>query len=126
MPDLGFPHADQVLQIVRRRRVLSTGKVTIERVYAVTNLTAHQAGPTQLGEHVREHWGVEALHHVRNVTLREDASKIRTGSAPRAMASLRNTAPALAELAGWRNHAAAVDHYRSHPDHALDLIKPAT
>ncbi|MEV5084197.1 hypothetical protein ACIQFZ_01320 [Streptomyces sp. NPDC093064] len=37
------------------------------------------------------------------------------------MAGLYNKA--LAELAGWRNHAAAVDHYRSHPDHALDLIK---
>ncbi|WP_262505312.1 hypothetical protein [Streptomyces sp. TRM68367] len=75
---------------------------------------------------MREHWGIEALHHLRDVTLREDASKIRTGSAPRVMAALRNTALALAELVGWRNHAAAVDHYRSHPDHALDLIKPTT
>ncbi|MFB7108037.1 hypothetical protein [Streptomyces sp. NPDC056190] len=53
-----------------------------------------------------------------------DASKIHTGSAPRAMTGLPNTALALAELAGWRDHAATVDHYRSHPDRALDLIKP--
>ncbi|MFI6063188.1 hypothetical protein [Streptomyces sp. NPDC051286] len=110
---------------MRRRRVLATGKLTLERVYALTDLTMHQVTAAQLGEHIREHWGVEALHHLRDVTLREDASKIRTGNAPRAMASLRNTVLALAELAGWRNHAAAVDHYRSHPDHALDLIKPA-
>ncbi|MFE1836424.1 hypothetical protein [Streptomyces sviceus] len=31
---LPFPHADQVLQIVRRRRVLATGRLTLERVYA--------------------------------------------------------------------------------------------
>ncbi|WP_274919539.1 ISAs1 family transposase [Streptomyces sp. WZ-12] len=124
VPDLPFPHAAQALQIVRRRRVLSTGKLTLERVYALTDLTMHQATVPHLGEHVREHWGVEALHHVRDVTLREDASKIRIGNAPRVMAALRNTALALAELAGWHNHAAAVDHYRSHPDHALDLIKP--
>ncbi|WP_151481169.1 hypothetical protein [Streptomyces albicerus] len=85
-----------------------------------------QATPAQLAEHVRKHWGIEALHHLRDVTLREDASKIRTGSAPRVMAALRNTALALAELVGRRNHAAAVDHNRSHPDHALDLIKPTT
>ncbi|MGI5517402.1 ISAs1 family transposase [Streptomyces sp. CA-106131] len=125
VPGLPFPHADQALQIVRRRRVLATGKLTLERVYALTDLTMHQVTAAQLGEHIREHWGVEALHHLRDVTLHEDASKIHTGNAPRAMASLRNTALALAELAGWRNHAAAVDHYRSHPDHALDLIKPA-
>lgn len=124
VPGLPFPHADQVLQIVRRRRVLSTGKLTVERVYALTDLTMHQATPAHLAEHVREHWGIEALHHLRDVTLREDASRIRTGNAPRIMAGLRNTALALAELAGWHNHAAAVDHYRSHPDHALDLIKP--
>jgi hypothetical protein len=34
---------------------------------------------------------VEALHHLRDVTLREEASKIRTGNAPWVMASLRNT-----------------------------------
>ncbi|MEV6209536.1 ISAs1 family transposase [Kitasatospora sp. NPDC051914] len=124
VPDLPFPHADQVLQIVRRRRVLSTGKLTVERIYALTDLTMHEATAVHLAEHVREHWGVEALHHLRDVTLREDASKIRTGNAPRIMAGLRNTALALAELAGWHNHAAAVDHYRSRPDHALDLIKP--
>ncbi|WP_409467292.1 ISAs1 family transposase [Streptomyces sp. HC307] len=126
VPGLPFPHTDQILQIVRRRRVLSTGRLTIERVYALTDLTMHQATPAHLAEHVREHWGIEALHHVRDVTLREDASKIRTGSTPRIMASLRNTALALAELAGWRNHTAAADHYRSNPDHALDLIKPTT
>ncbi|WP_329492964.1 ISAs1 family transposase [Kitasatospora herbaricolor] len=126
VPDLPFPHADQVLQIVRRRRVLATGRLSLERVYALTDLTMHQTTPAHLAQHVREHWGVEAVHHLRDVTLHEDASKIRTGHAPRTMASLRNTALGLADLAGWRNLAAATDHYRSHPGHALDLIKPGT
>jgi hypothetical protein len=34
MPGLPFPHADQALQIVRRRRTVRTGKVSLERVYA--------------------------------------------------------------------------------------------
>ncbi|MER7481268.1 hypothetical protein ABTX60_27115 [Streptomyces sp. NPDC126510] len=121
-----FPHADHALQIVRRRRDVRTGRTSIDRVYALTDLTMHQATPAHLAEHVREHWGVEAMHDVRDVTFGEDASKIHTGSAPRVMASLRNTALGLADLVGWTNLAAAVDHYRSHPDHTLDLIHPGT
>lgn len=123
---LPFPHAHQALQIVRRRRDLRTGKITIERLYARTDLTAHQVTPAQLAGHVRGHWGIEALHHVRDTPFAEDASKIRTGAAPRIMATLRNIAIGLAHSVGWHNMAAATDHYRSHPDHALDLITPTT
>ncbi len=73
---------------------------------------------------MREHWHVEAHHHVRDTTLAEDASKIRTGSTPRAMATFRNIAIALARLTGWTNTAHATDCYKSHPHHALDLIQP--
>ncbi|MDH6522624.1 hypothetical protein M2163_000866 [Streptomyces sp. SAI-135] len=45
-------------------------------------------------------------------------------SALRVMATFRNLAIGLAHLVGQRNQAAAVDHYRSHPDHAFDLITP--
>ncbi|RZB13254.1 ISAs1 family transposase [Streptomyces sp. F001] len=120
---LAFPHAVQALQTVRRRRDLQTGKVTLERVYALTDLTAAQATPARLAKIVRGHWGIEAHHHVRDVTFAEDASRIHTGTAPRAMAGFRNLAIALARSIGWDNMAAAVDYYRSHPDHALDLIK---
>ncbi|MGW2718537.1 hypothetical protein [Streptomyces sp. NPDC001492] len=74
---------------------------------------------------MREHWHVEAHHHVRDTTpLAEDASKIRTGNTPRAMATFRNIAIALARLTGWTNPAHATDYYKSRPDHALDLIPP--
>ncbi|MGW4898480.1 ISAs1 family transposase, partial [Kitasatospora sp. NPDC004240] len=54
---LGFPHAAQAVQIVRRRRTLTTGKVTLERVYAVTDLAAEQADAREIAHRVREHWG---------------------------------------------------------------------
>lgn len=119
---LAFPHAVQALQIVRRRRDLRTGKVSIERVYALTDLTTAQATPAQLAQLARGHWGIEAHHHVRDVTFAEDASRVRTGTAPRAMAAFRNLAIGLARSIGWHNMAAATDYYRSHPDHGLDLL----
>ncbi|MFE0646950.1 ISAs1 family transposase, partial [Streptomyces sp. NPDC058877] len=71
-PRLPFPHAGQALQIVRRRRTMRTGKVSLERVYAVTSLKAHQATPADLAERVRGHWAIENReHHVRDVTFGE-------------------------------------------------------
>ncbi len=72
---------------------------------------------SQLAALIRGHWSIEALHHIR-----EDTSRVRTGTAPRIMASLRNLAIGLARLIGWTNIAAATDHYRSHPADGLQLL----
>lgn len=117
-----FPHAAQAVQVKRRRTDQVTGKTTITTVYAVTSLTAGRAHPAHLAAHIRGHWRLEALHHIRDVTFAEDASRVRTGTAPRAMASIRNLAIALQQAIGWSNHAAACDHYRDRPDHALQLL----
>nr|WP_260694876.1 ISAs1 family transposase [Streptomyces sp. IB201691-2A2] len=85
--NLLFPGARQAVQTKRRRTDRKTGKVTIATVYAVTSLTAEQATPPQLAKLIRDHWKIEALHHVRDTTFAEDASQLRTGNAPpRAMA----------------------------------------
>jgi predicted transposase YbfD/YdcC len=121
-PGLLFPHAAQAVQLKRRRTNRTTGKTTITTIYAVTSLTPAQADPARIAALIRGHWSIEALHHIRDVTYREDASRIRTGHAPRIMAGLRNLAIALTRLIGWTNIAAANDHYRTHPDHALQLL----
>lgn len=121
-PGLLFPHAVQAIEVKRRRTDRTTGKTTVKTVYAVTSLAPHQATPARLAELIRGHWQVEALHHVRDVTFAEDASRIRTGTAPRAMATLRNLAIGLIRQTGWTNIAAATDHYRSRTDHALQLL----
>jgi predicted transposase YbfD/YdcC len=56
--------------------------------YAVTSLTAAQARPGRLADWMRGHWGIEALHHIRDTTFAEDASQVRTGNTPRTMACL--------------------------------------
>jgi predicted transposase YbfD/YdcC len=117
-----FPHASQAVQVKRRRTDQATGKTTITTVHAVTSLTAERTRPPELARHIRGHWSLEALHHIRDTTFAEDASRIRTGTAPRAMATIRNLVIALQQTMGWTNHAAACDHYRDRPDHALQLL----
>lgn len=48
----------------------------------------HRAGsPAQIAQLIRDHWNIEALHHLRGTTFAEDASRLRTGNTPRAVAT---------------------------------------
>jgi predicted transposase YbfD/YdcC len=105
---LDFPHATQALRITRRVRSLHSRRWRTVTVYAITNLHAAQASPARLADWIRGHWGIEALHHIRDTTFAEDASQTRTGHAPRAMASLRNLAIGILHARGDRNIAAAL------------------
>jgi predicted transposase YbfD/YdcC len=102
-----FPHAAQAIQITRKTRPRRGGRWTTVTVYAITSLHPHQATPGELATWIRQHWQIEALHHIRDVTYREDASQIRTGNGPAIMAALRNLAISLLKLCGWTNIAQA-------------------
>jgi predicted transposase YbfD/YdcC len=93
-------------------------------VHAVTNLTAAQAHPARLADWIRGHWGIEALHHIRirDTTFAEDASQTRTGTAPRAMASLRNLAIGILHAHGDRNVAAALRRNARDATRVLPLL----
>jgi predicted transposase YbfD/YdcC len=122
MIGLDFPHATQAIRITRRVRNLHSRRWRTVTVYAITNLTAAQASPARLADAIRGHWGIEALHHIRDVTFAEDASQVRTGTAPRAMASLRNLAIAVLRLRGDRNIAAALRRNARHASRPLALL----
>jgi predicted transposase YbfD/YdcC len=94
----------QGFEIVRERT--EKGKTTVEVVHGITSLSPERADARRLLELTRGHWGIEnGLHYRRDVTMGEDASRIRAGVAPQVMAALRNsiihvlaevTAPSLA------------------------------
>lgn len=87
----------QVCRIERIREV--KGTVSHETIYAITSLDRDRTSPEALLALVREHWGIEnRLHWRRDVLLDEDASRIRSGAVPQAMAMLRNTMLAIANL----------------------------
>ena len=81
----GFPHVAQVIQVTRKTRDLHANRWRAVTVYAITSLSFELARPARLADLVRGHWGIEALHHLRDVTFAEDASQLRTGNAPRVM-----------------------------------------
>jgi Transposase DDE domain len=119
---LDFPHATQAIRITRRVRPLTGRNWRTVIAYAVTNLTAAQASPARLADWIRGHWGVEALHHIRDTTFAEDTSQVRTGNAPRTMASLRNLAIGILRAHGHRNIAAALRRNARDATRVLPLL----
>jgi predicted transposase YbfD/YdcC len=63
---LDFPHARQAIKITRWRQDTTTGKTSRQTVYAITSLTSARATAQDLARLVREHWSIEAHHHVRS------------------------------------------------------------
>jgi predicted transposase YbfD/YdcC len=118
----GFPHAAQILQVTRTTRQLHTKRWRAVTVYAITSLPFQLARPARLADLLRGHWAIEALHHVRDTTFAEDASQVRTGTAPNAMAVLRNLVIGVLSRAGPVNVAAALRHHARDPRRPLATL----
>jgi len=119
---IGFAGAAQVAQV--RRTVTTKGKKTVEVVYLITS--DRDAGPATLAAWIRGHWEIEnKLHWVRDVTYQEDKSLVRTGNAPRVMASLRSLAISLLRLDSQANIAAANRYHARDPQRTLKLLQTA-
>jgi predicted transposase YbfD/YdcC len=118
---LGFPHARQAIKITRWRQDTSTGRASRQTVYAITSLTSAEATAQDLARLVREHWSIEAHHHIRDVTFGEDASASRTGSGPANLATIRAAIIAALKDAGYlhipegrRDHTTPAETLRLH------------
>jgi predicted transposase YbfD/YdcC len=98
---LDFPWACQAIKITRWRKDTSTGTISRETAYAVTSLTSADAATPDLARLVREHWTVEAHHHVRDVTFGEDTATSRTGNGPANLATIRAAIIAAIKDAGY-------------------------
>jgi predicted transposase YbfD/YdcC len=121
-----WPGLAQVFQLERERCLSPSGQHEREITYGLTSLTPAQATPARLLELTREYWGIEnGLHHRRDVTFHEDATRLTQGHAGHVMASLTNLALGLLRLAGFTNLAAARRYCDADLAHALALLSPA-
>ena len=114
----------QVFRIDRTRTV--DGQTTTEVAYGITSLSPQQADAQRLLELSRDHWGIEnSVFYVRDVTFGEDHSQARKGATPRVLATVRNLAITLLNLAGYTNKAAACRRHAAQPEEAIALLNTA-
>ena len=99
-----WPHVQQLWRLTRRRTNPRTGETSVEVTLGISSLPPTRADAAQHLRMIRSYWHIEnKLHHVRDVTLGEDASQVRTAAAPQVLAGLRNVTLALLRRIGTSN-----------------------
>lgn len=118
---LDWPEVGQVCRITRR--VPGPAKTPPAVRYGITSLDG-RVGPAALLRCVRGHaiGELNRLHYVRDVTLGEDASPVRKGSAPQVMAILRNIVVSVLRSGGESNIAAALRRIGWTPGQSLRIL----
>jgi predicted transposase YbfD/YdcC len=106
-----------------QRTVKRKGKLCEETQYAVTSVPPEKADAQRLQALWRGHWGIEnRLFWVRDVTMGEDASRIRKGHGPQILTGFRNAAIGYLRRIGVTNIAAGLRHFAYRVDHLLSTL----
>lgn len=124
---LDWPHVAQVFRIERTIWHSQFKGKTHEIVYGFTSLSLEKAHPARLLSLVRQYWGIEnGLHFRRDVTFREDATRLTVGKAGHSMAIFNNLAIGLCLQLGFQNVAKARRLFSAQPQKALQMILEAS
>jgi len=110
-----------VFRLRRSRKV--KGKETVEVVFGITSLPREKCTADRLLQLVRSHWGIEnRLFGARDVTLKEDACRVRTGNAAENLATIRNLVLAMLRRLTKSGDTTAIRQFGFHPRKAIDLV----
>jgi predicted transposase YbfD/YdcC len=105
---LDWPGVRQVFRLERQSLHVRTGVQSCEVIYGLTSCDPQTANAAQMLAWTRHYWGIEnGLHYRRDVTLREDATRISQPALARAMAAINNFLVGLAASLGYSNLASA-------------------
>ena len=98
----------------------NTGILRRDIAYALSSLDLSSVSAYDLLRVWRQHWHIEnRVHYVRDVTLGEDACRVRTAHAPRTLAAVRSTILSALRLRGVLNIAEALRTFAQFPYRAL-------
>ena len=121
-----WPGLAQVYRLERQFHWRRNGvcyRTSCEVEFGITSLTRAKATPTRLLEIRRAHWGIETgLHYRRDVTLKEDATRMTVGNTGMVMACINNLVLALIRQAEFQNAAQARRYFAAHIPQAFSLL----
>jgi predicted transposase YbfD/YdcC len=123
---LDWPGLAQVYRLERQFTWLRKGQVTkrsCETEYGITSLSRSMASPSDLLRFRRQHWFIETgLHFRRDVTFKEDATRMTKAAVGHIVATIHNLVLALIKRAGYSNAAKARRWFAGHLDQAFSLL----
>jgi len=125
-PYAAWPGLAQVYRLERQFQWRRNGvcyRTSCEVEFGITSLTRAKATPARLLEIRRTHWGIETgLHYRRDVTLKEDATRMTMGNTGKVMACINNLVLALIRQAKFQNAAEARRYFAAHIPKAFSLL----
>lgn len=121
-----WPGLAQVYRLQREFQWRRNGKcyrTSCEVEFGITSLTRAEATPERLLEIRRAHWGIETgSHYRRDVTLKEDATRMTIGNTAKIMACINTLVLALIRQAHFHNAAQARRWFSAHLPQAFSLL----
>lgn len=121
-----WPGLAQVYRLERQFQWWRSGRcyrTSCEVEFGITSLARKKITPERLLGFRREHWGIETgLHYRRDVTFKEDATRMTIGNTGKVMASINNLVIALIHQANFQNAAQARRWFAAHLPEAFALL----
>ena len=121
-----WPGLAQVYRLERQFQWWRSGRcyrTSCEVEFGITSLSRKKITPDRLLGLRREHWGIETgLHYRRDVTFKEDATRMTIGHTANVMASINNLVIALIRQSNFQNAAQARRWFAAHLPQAFALL----
>jgi predicted transposase YbfD/YdcC len=120
---LDWPGVQQVFKLERQVWDLQLKPLRSEVVYGLTSLSASEADAARLLGLIRDYWGIEnGLHYRRDVTLHEDATRMRSARAAQVWTSLNNLLVGLLAPLGFSQLPEARRFFAARPASAVAVL----
>ena len=121
-----WPGLAQVYRLERQFQWWRSGRcyrTSNEVEFGITSLSRKKITPDRLLCFRRQHWGIETgLHYRRDVTFKEDATRMTIGNTGKIMASINNLVIALISQANFQNAAQTRRWFAAHLSQAFTLL----
>jgi predicted transposase YbfD/YdcC len=121
-----WPGLAQVYRLERHFQWWRSGRcyrTSCEVEFGITSLSREKITPERLLAYRRAHWGIETgLHYRRDVTFKEDATRMTIGNTGKVMASINNLVIALIHQANFQNAAQARRWFAAHLSEVFVLL----
>lgn len=125
-PYSDWPGLAQVYRLQRKFEWWRSGvcyRTSDELEFGITSLSRSEASPLRLLEIRRAHWNIETgSHYRRDVTLKEDTTRMTVGNLAKIMPCINNLVLALIKQAKFHNAAKARRWFSAHIPQAFALL----
>ena len=123
---LDWPGIGQVYRLERKFFWIRRGEVyktSNDIEYGITSLSRKQAPAIRILKVRRSHWSIETgLHYRRDVTFREDATRMTIGAGGSILSIVNNLVLGLLKRAGFSNSAKGRRWFEGHLQEAFNLL----